>query len=97
MNDHPNDDSTEPDHDTTAGGYTVHHIDEDAAKRAVRRFQAKADRAETGERVAASGTVYIEDALLEEVDDGARYLIDGEPLGSWLAGRVDRMVIEGNE
>lgn len=85
---------TEHDSSSDAGGYTVHHIDAAAAERAVARFQRKAERAEAGERVATSGEVYIEDALLEEISDEARFLIDGEPLGSWVAGRVDRMTVE---
>ena len=88
---------TESEHESDAGGYTVHHIDKAAAERAVARFQAKADRADAGERVATSSAVYIQDALLEEVDDESWYLIDGEPLGSWLAGRVDQMRIDVDE
>jgi len=83
------DDST----DTEPAAYTVHHIPESAAERAVDRFNRKAALLDEGEDVAASGTLYVFDTLLDEVDDTAVFLVDGEPAGEWLNGRIDRMKV----
>jgi hypothetical protein len=91
---HATDDSTdlEP---TSDDGYTVHHIDADAAERAVERFERKAAAADAGEDVGLSDRLFIEDELLAETADESTFLIDGEPLGSWLAGTsVDRRRID---
>lgn len=89
------DDST----DDERNGYAVYHLPEAAAERAVERFKRKAARIEAGaDDVAASGTVYLQDTLHDEASDGpVTFLIDGEPLGSWLNGRVDRMKIEADD
>jgi len=85
------------DDDDEPNSYTVHHITEAAAERAVERFEAKADAIEAGaDDVAASGAVFIQDALLDEATD-ATYLIDGQPLGEWLGGRVDRMKVTADD
>jgi len=86
----PADEST----DDELTGTAIYAIPEPAAERAVERFREKAAAADAGEACALSDRYYIQDALLDEVDDTATYLIDGEPLGSWLNGRIDRMVID---
>ena len=86
----PADEST----DDELTGTAIYAIPEPAAERAVERFKEKAALADDGEACALSDRYYIQDALLDEVDDTATYLIDGEPLGSWLNGRIDRMVID---
>jgi len=93
----PTDDETETETETESNSYTVHHITEADAERAVERFEEKAAAIEAGaDDVAASGAVFLQDALLDEATEAA-FLVDGEPLGSWLNGRVDRMKVPADD
>jgi hypothetical protein len=77
---HPRDESTD--------SYTVHHRSAAAAERAVEQFNDRAERVEAGEDAGImSGELHIEDALLHEVGE-ATFLVDGEPLDHYLAGRI---------
>jgi hypothetical protein len=95
--DHTDDTGIASELESTTDGFTVHHIDEQAAERAVDEFRKKADRADDGEDVGLRGRIFIEDELLAQTADESTFLIDGEPLGSWLADRVDRRVIDTSD
>ena len=92
---HTDGDSIEP--EPTA--YTVHHVPEPAAERAVDRFRRKVERLERGDTndVATSGVVYLEDSLHEVTDGPGMFLVDGEPLDEWLDGRLDETTVRTDE
>jgi hypothetical protein len=86
------DGSTDPD----PANYSVHHVAEAEAERAVDRFRRKVDRIEAGEAndVTASGPVYLHDSLHEVLHGPDVYLVDGQPLDEWLGGRVEETRVE---
>jgi hypothetical protein len=81
---------------TEANSYTVHYIAESDARRALKRFKAKAEAVEAGEYPAVSDTVHVKDSMFDELTD-VMILIDGEPLDSWINGRVDRMKVTADD
>jgi len=81
---------------TEANSYTVHHIAETDAVRALKRFKAKAEAVEAGEYPAVSGTVHVKDSMFDELTD-VMILVDGIPFSSWINGRADRMKVTADD